>query len=211
MNHHAYNRQPTSLHDFGKHLKLSRCIERHKIHTTISAEIASIEPVPVLKIRRRWLQAACYQHPAGMGQVWLCGGAGLARPSLGQHGANSPQTCARAPSRTENSYGYQLSCGIFLKHKQGFTLGLGPASTTYSSYTRRDQVCWEGAFHQVLSWPAFDPDKLQTGQVVSVLAFWKSKWKMVRITICYSPSSLDRRKRKRFDKRQRINGNAPTL
>ena len=114
--------QPTSLHDLGKHLELSGCIERHEIHTTISAEIASIEPVPVLKIRRRWLQAACYQHPAGMGQVWLCGGAGLARPSLGQHGANSPQTCARAPSRTENSYGYQLSCGIFLKHKQGFTL-----------------------------------------------------------------------------------------
>ena len=42
---------PTSLHDFGKHLELSWCIERHKIHTTISAEIASIEPVPVLKIR----------------------------------------------------------------------------------------------------------------------------------------------------------------
>ena len=41
----------TSLHDFGKHLILPGCIERHKIHTTISAEIASIEPVPVLKIR----------------------------------------------------------------------------------------------------------------------------------------------------------------
>ena len=36
---------------------------------------------------------------------------------LGQHGAISPQTCARAPSRTENSYGYQLSCEISLKHK----------------------------------------------------------------------------------------------
>jgi len=39
-----------SLHDLGKHLKLSGCIERHEIHTTISAEIASIEPVPVLKL-----------------------------------------------------------------------------------------------------------------------------------------------------------------
>jgi len=39
-----------SLHDFGKHLELSGCIERHKIHTTISAEVASIEPVPVLKL-----------------------------------------------------------------------------------------------------------------------------------------------------------------
>jgi len=39
-----------SLHDLGKHLELSGSIERHKIHTTISAEIASIEPVPVLKL-----------------------------------------------------------------------------------------------------------------------------------------------------------------
>ena len=42
---------PTSLHDLGKHLILSRSVERHEIHTTISAEVASIEPVPVLKIR----------------------------------------------------------------------------------------------------------------------------------------------------------------
>jgi len=39
-----------SLHDFGKHLELSRIIERHQIHTAVSAEVASIEPVPVLKL-----------------------------------------------------------------------------------------------------------------------------------------------------------------
>jgi len=39
-----------SLHDFGKHLELSGSVERHEIHTTISAEVASIEPVPVLKL-----------------------------------------------------------------------------------------------------------------------------------------------------------------
>ena len=103
---------PTSLHDLGKHLELSGCIERHEIHATISAEIAPIEPVPVLKIRRWWevMVVVSRLNIRLVGrQVW---------PGLGQLGASSPQTCARAPSRTENSYGYQLSCGIFLKHKQ---------------------------------------------------------------------------------------------
>ena len=110
---------PTSLHDLGKHLELSGCIERHEIHATISAEIAPIEPVPVLKIRRWWevMVVVSRLNIRLVGrQVW---------PGLGQLGASSPQTCARAPSRTENSYGYQLSCGIFLKHKHGFTLWLG--------------------------------------------------------------------------------------
>jgi len=39
-----------SLHDFRKHFILSGGVERHKIHTTVSAEIASVEPVPVLKL-----------------------------------------------------------------------------------------------------------------------------------------------------------------
>ena len=121
-----------------------------------------------------------------VGQVWLCG---VCRPSLGQHGAISPQTCARAPSRTENSYGFQLSCEIFLKHKhysQHYP-GWLQQSNTYSSYTLLNLVCWEGAFHQVLSWPASDPDILQTGQVVSVLAFWKSDCKIITVGI-FRPS-----------------------
>ena len=112
---------PTSLHDFGKHLELSGCIERHKIHAAVSAEVASIEPVPVLEImilceRRGEEVVSCSARVLSTSGWWarfdcvVCVG-------LGQHGAISPQTCARAPSRTENSYGYQLSCEISLKHK----------------------------------------------------------------------------------------------
>ena len=40
---------PTSLHDLGKHLELSLGVEGDEVHAPVPAEVAPIEPVPVLQ------------------------------------------------------------------------------------------------------------------------------------------------------------------
>lgn len=39
-----------SSHDLLEHLELPRSVERHQVHATVTAEISSIEPIPVLKL-----------------------------------------------------------------------------------------------------------------------------------------------------------------
>jgi len=39
-----------SSHNLLEHFELSRSVERHKVHATVTAEVSSIEPVPVLKL-----------------------------------------------------------------------------------------------------------------------------------------------------------------
>ena len=59
---------------------------------------------------------------------WAARSDGVVCSGLGQDGAISPQTCARAPSRTENSDGSQLSCEISL---QIHIINVGPAQPSH--------------------------------------------------------------------------------
>ena len=59
---------------------------------------------------------------------WWARSDGVVCSGLGQDGAISPQTCARAPSRTENSDGSQLSCEISL---QIHIINVGPAQPSH--------------------------------------------------------------------------------